>query len=152
MVECQCSSASQACHLCCEQSSGGTCVSTYEMPSLFNKTNVAPGTSCSNMTGYCDILNYCRQVNENGPLSSLLSATTEEVLDWARRNWWIILIISLSVVLLFAIFIRFVAPLIPSDNPGRIKPIVCSCCGCSNQRQKSNPTTGTERDINDQRV
>lgn len=152
MVECQCSSSSEACHLCCRQASGGSCVSTYQMPTLFNKTNVSPGTSCSNMTGYCDFLNNCRQVNEAGPLSSLLNVTTQQVLDWARRNWWVILIVCVSVVLGFAIFIRFVAPLIPSDNPGRIKPIACGCCGCSNQRHNSNPGTNTERDINDQRV
>ncbi|EDV28932.1 uncharacterized protein TRIADDRAFT_52298 [Trichoplax adhaerens] len=152
MAECKCSSSSEACHLCCQSKSGGTCISTYTMTTLFNKTNVPPGTSCANMTGYCDIFSNCRQVNEAGPLSTLLNITTQQVLDWAARNWWIILLVCCSVVLGFAIFIRFVAPLIPSDNPGRIEPIACGCCGCSNQRKKKNPVAIADDNINDQRV
>ena len=65
------------------------------------------GTPCNDYNGYCDILNKCRDVDAEGPLSRLKnflfnSQTFDNILDWMKQYWWACILIGLGLVLLMA--------------------------------------------------
>ena len=65
------------------------------------------GTPCNDYNGYCDILNKCRDVDAEGPLSRLKnflfnSQTFDNILDWMKQYWWACVLIGLGLVLLMA--------------------------------------------------
>lgn len=76
---CECTNMTQACHVCCLVDN--VCTSTIAIASgqsdLRNDLpngvgqNLTVGTPCSNFTGYCDLLNNCQAVDENGALFML---------------------------------------------------------------------------------
>ena len=100
LEECECSLLSQACHVCCVVDS--TCISTFDIAErdlnalrlmLPNMTggNRTIGTPCANFTGYCDALNNCQAVDEDGALFRLAnlffdSEALRKFLDFAQER------------------------------------------------------------------
>ncbi|RNA27853.1 disintegrin and metallo ase domain-containing 10 isoform X1 [Brachionus plicatilis] len=86
--------------------------------------SLRPGSSCSEMNGYCDIFSKCRAVNSQSSLtrlaSTLLSATTitiEDIATFATTYWWAILLFCIAFLAINGIIFLCIILHINSDNP-----------------------------------
>ena len=65
------------------------------------------GSPCDNYKGYCDVLDKCRRVDAEGPLSRLKNfifnkKTFDSIYMWMKEKWWACVLIGLGLVLLMA--------------------------------------------------
>ena len=108
---CECSSLTEACHICCRLPSG-VCVSTVTLASG-NDTikNQLPygmgavrmvGFPCLQFTGYCDFFDNCAIIESDGALNQLANVLSSQLFNFlsALKNWWAILAVVAGVVLL----------------------------------------------------
>ena len=83
-----------------------------------------PGSPCDQYQGYCDILDKCRKVDAEGPLSRLKKwlfnpKSFDTILDWMRTHWWACVLIALGLILFMAGFITCCSVHTPSSNPAK---------------------------------
>lgn len=77
------------------------------------------GAPCDNNAGYCDMLDKCRKVDAEGPLSRLKNwlfnpQTFDTILDWMKKYWWACILIGLGAILLMAGWCAFLFHVIVS--------------------------------------
>lgn len=84
LEECTCQAKSTSledrkilCHACCQKpNQPDTCQPTKSetFKQYFNGTQIysIPGSSCDNFKGYCDVYQYCRAINPEGPIKRLI--------------------------------------------------------------------------------
>ncbi|EDV28522.1 uncharacterized protein TRIADDRAFT_19354 [Trichoplax adhaerens] len=121
LASCACTTQADYCNTCCK--SGNTCVSSKTISALANfSVQQAPGSSCNNFQGYCDVFGKCRAVNENGPLTKLTNLLfsaegIRNMLDWMKQYPWAVALIIAGFIILMALFVKLCSRATPSDNP-----------------------------------
>lgn len=124
LQDCECTDVSLQCHLCCILPNG-TCASTVnilnEDPSLLpNRTGqvLDVGFPCNNFTGYCDFLNVCRLVDDEGALSRLTdlifsSQAIQTILTVVEEYFWapiVGIVVLLILMFLLVLGCHFLLP------------------------------------------
>ena len=121
LMDCECTALDQACHVCCLLED--RCTSTMELatnnatlrdklPNMMGRF-VQVGRPCANFTGYCDFLNNCTLVDEDGALARLAnlffnSELFRRTLDFVTNMWWVVVIAVVAVfVIMFIVVILF---------------------------------------------
>ena len=103
MEECQCTSAQEACNLCCKgHNPDSTCSGATKSsnPLAANLSNMLPpGGFCfaaNGESGYCDFTGKCRSVDGNGALNQLTDFFTstefQMALEWIANMWWVLVV------------------------------------------------------------
>uniref|UniRef100_A0A3B1JIE8 ADAM10 endopeptidase n=1 Tax=Astyanax mexicanus TaxID=7994 RepID=A0A3B1JIE8_ASTMX len=109
LEQCDCpgENKKEKCHMCCQQKGNpNTCASTTSsvLSMHFKGKQVAlvPGSPCSKNQGYCDHFQTCRLVDADGPVARLKNSFLhldefEDLADWMKAQWWVILLAILGI-------------------------------------------------------
>ena len=86
------------------------------------ESQLAPGAPCNDGKGYCDVLQRCRDIDADGPITRLKrelfsQETFLSITRWMTEKWYIALIAGIGFVILMAGFIRCFSLHTPSSNP-----------------------------------
>lgn len=118
-------SPDKMCEVACqERDKPESCKSTYEIERMkeIRGIKLRPGSPCNNFHGYCDVFQKCRNVDAEGPLARLKRLLFDRqslltVKQWVTLNWWAVLLMMVSLIVVMAVFIRCCAVHTPSSNP-----------------------------------
>jgi disintegrin and metalloproteinase domain-containing protein 10 len=108
-IPCFCSEEDKLCDVCCQFTSNGPCVSTYDYPSAENAT-IQSGFPCKNFTGYCDDTGVCIFVDTNTPLDDLrnLIPSFTSIVNWLKDNWyWVLAGVILTVIVIILLQVTY---------------------------------------------
>ncbi|KAL8558282.1 hypothetical protein ACOMHN_063976 [Nucella lapillus] len=94
--------------------------------SLLHGIQLPAGSPCNNFRGYCDVFHKCRGVDADGPLARLKNLifdpkTLQSIKDWIVIHWWAVMLMSLGLIVVMAVFIKVCAVHTPSSNPRKSK-------------------------------
>ncbi|XP_033098010.1 disintegrin and metalloproteinase domain-containing protein 10-like isoform X2 [Anneissia japonica] len=125
--------ASELCQVCCQNiNNPASCVPASDINILDMYKNVIYmpiGSACNNkdgnFRGYCDVFNECQNVDEDGPLASIIKRiffSDEETVDEAIKTWieeqWYVLLIGILVLIAVMVGTVFLCTkVIPTHNP-----------------------------------
>ncbi|GFO13839.1 serine-threonine kinase receptor-associated protein-like [Plakobranchus ocellatus] len=89
-----------------------------------NAIKLAPGSSCDNFKGYCDVFSKCRKVDAEGPFKQLTDlifnpVTFGNIRDWIRDNWWAVLLMCVGAVVFMGVFVFVFKYDTPSQDPSK---------------------------------
>ena len=81
-----------------------------------------PGSRCNDGKGYCDVLDRCRDIDPEGPITRFrkLLFNKEAVMnitEFLSTRWYVVLISGIAFIAIMAAFIRCFSLHTPSSNP-----------------------------------
>ncbi|XP_071940929.1 disintegrin and metalloproteinase domain-containing protein 10-like [Antedon mediterranea] len=125
--------SSELCQVCCQNvGKPATCVPASDINILDKYNNVIYmpiGSACNNkdgnFRGYCDVFNECQNVDEDGPLASIIKriffSDEDSVIDaigtWLQDQWYVVLIGIIVLVIFMVATVFFCQRVIPTHNP-----------------------------------
>ncbi|XP_030856416.1 disintegrin and metalloproteinase domain-containing protein 10 [Strongylocentrotus purpuratus] len=126
--ECQCTDEVELCDLCCLDDRTNLCLSSYRLglpPGQSTPLKADTGSTCGDYMGYCDGFSECRQVDEDGPLASIIRKIfyseepqlTDAIMAWITEFWYVPLIIGIAIIVLMILIVVLCNRVIPTDNP-----------------------------------
>jgi len=151
LLECQCvvddtatTEEDERCKVCCKATNTSQCSVLKKAPNQMFQY-LPSGSPCNGYKGYCDILDKCREVDANGPLSRLKKwlfsgQTFDTILDWMKEYWWACVLIGLGLVLVMAGFIACCSVHTPSSNPNKPPARTLPRALTLRRSQRNNPT------------
>ncbi|XP_041458780.1 disintegrin and metalloproteinase domain-containing protein 10-like [Lytechinus variegatus] len=126
--ECQCTDEAELCDLCCLDDRTNLCLSSYRLglpPGQAEPLKTDAGSPCGDYMGYCDGFHNCREVDEDGPLASIIRKIfysdepqlTDAIREWLTTYWYVVLIIGIAIIILMILIVVLCNRVIPTDNP-----------------------------------